>query len=151
MSAVKEYAISELGLGECAHELKHKEVANIKYKICGPAETHLIVSYLTEQGYIIETYHVSQRSTKGIVFVHSEQLKKLECHGWLMLIDSTHKMNRYDWHLFTLYICDTYRCWNVGAHFFTSSEDADTVAEALIIIQNKYCHWFPSLHTFGSE
>jgi len=73
------------------------------------------------------------------VFAHSEQLKKLERHGWLTLIDSTYKTNRYDWRLFTLYVRDTYGCWNVGAHFFVSSEDADTVAEALTIIRNKYC------------
>jgi hypothetical protein len=92
-SAIKEYAMLELGLGECARKLKRKEVANIKYKVRGPTETHLIgnsnleldisesVSYLTEQGYLVETYRVSQRSTKGIVFAHPEQLKKLERHG----------------------------------------------------------------------
>ena len=85
-------------------------------------ETHLIgnsnlkldisesVSYLTEQGYLVENFRVSQRSTKGIVFAHPEQLKKLERHGWLTLIDSTHKTNRYDWRLFTLYVHDTYGC-----------------------------------------
>jgi hypothetical protein len=30
----------------------------------------------------------------------------------------------------------------MSAYFFASSEDADTVAEALIIIRNKYCCWF---------
>jgi hypothetical protein len=154
-SAIKEYATLELDLSECACELKRKEVTNIKYKIRGSAETRLIgnsnlksdisdsVSYLTEQGYLVENYRVFQRSTKGIVFAHPEQLKKLECHEWLTLIDSTHKTNRYDWCLFTLYVRDTYGCWNVDAHFFVSSEDADTVAEALTIIRNKYCRWSP--------
>ncbi|CAG8657282.1 10345_t:CDS:2 [Rhizophagus irregularis] len=114
-SAVKEYATLELDFGECARELKRKEVTNIKYKIRGPTETRT-------------------------VFVHLEQLKKLERHGWLTLIDSTHKTNRYDWRLFTLYVRDTFGCWNVGTHFFVSNEDADTVAEALTIIRNKYCH-----------
>ncbi|PKK60573.1 hypothetical protein RhiirC2_719011 [Rhizophagus irregularis] len=151
-SAVKKYAMLELGLGKPVRELKRKEVANIKYKVCGPAETYLIgnlnlkldisdsISYLMEQGYRVKKYCVSQRSTRGIVFAHPEQLKKLEHHGWLTLIDSTHKTNQYNWHLFTLYVCDTYGCWNVGAHFFVRSKDADTVAEALIIICNKYCH-----------
>ena len=113
-SAVKEYATLELSLGECARELKRKEVVNIKYKVRGPAETHLIgnpnlkldisesVSYLTEQGYFVKNYHVSQRSTKVVVFAHPDQLKKLECHGWLTLMDSIHKTNRYNWRLFTL-------------------------------------------------
>ena len=96
------------------------------------------------KGYQVEKYSVSQRSTKGIVFAKPEQIKKLQRHGWLTLIDSTHKTNRYDWRLFTLYIHDTYGCWNIGAHFFVSSEDSDTVAEALKIIRRKYsCHWSP--------
>ena len=56
----------ELGLGECARELKRKEVINIKYKICGLTETHFIgnsnlksdilesVSYLIEQGILLK-------------------------------------------------------------------------------------------------
>jgi hypothetical protein len=128
-SAVKEYATLKLDLGECMRELKHQKVTNIKYKVRGPAETQLVgnkdlkldiseaVSYLTEQGYLVENYHVSQRFTKGIVFAHPMQLQKLERHGWLTLIDSTHKTNWYDWRLFTLYVHDTYRCWNIGAHF----------------------------------
>ncbi|CAB4375049.1 unnamed protein product [Rhizophagus irregularis] len=153
-SAVKEYATLELNFGECARELKRKEVTNIKYKVRGPMETHLVgnlnlrldisesISYLNEQGYFIKNYRILQRSTKGFMFVHPEQLKKLERHGWLTLMDSTHKTNRYDWRLFTLYVRDTYGCWNVGAHFFVSSEDADTVSQALTIIRNM-CHWSP--------
>ena len=162
-SAVKEYATLELGLGECARELMRKEVANIKYKIHGPTETYFIgnsnlkldisesVSYLTEQKYLVENYRVSQRTTKGIVFAHPEQLKKLERHGWLTLIDSTHKTNRYDWRLFTLYVRDNYGCWNVGAHFFVSSEDSDTVAEALTIIRNKYCRRWSSCYILSDQ
>ncbi|POG67678.1 hypothetical protein GLOIN_2v1481403 [Rhizophagus irregularis DAOM 181602=DAOM 197198] len=105
-SAVKEYVTLELDLGEYARELKRKEVMNIKYKIRGPTETRFIgnsnlksdilesVSFLTEQGYLVENFSVYQRSTKGTVFAHPEQLKKLERHRWLTLIDSTHKTNR---------------------------------------------------------
>ncbi|CAB4373492.1 unnamed protein product [Rhizophagus irregularis] len=57
-------------------------------------------------------------------------------------MDLTHKTNRYDWRLFTLYVRNTYGCWNVGAHFFVSSEDVDTVSQALTIIRNM-CHWSP--------
>ncbi|CAB5217091.1 unnamed protein product [Rhizophagus irregularis] len=117
-SAIKEYAMLELDLGE---SVKYK-IANIKYKVRGPAETYLIgnsnlkldisdsISYLTEQGYHIKKYRISQRSTRGIVFAYPEQLKKLERHRWLMLINSTHKTNWYDWCLFTLYVWDTYGC-----------------------------------------
>ncbi|GBB94275.1 hypothetical protein RclHR1_23220001 [Rhizophagus clarus] len=151
-AAVKEYATIKLDLGANMQELKRKEVTNIKYKVRELMEVYLIgnsdlkldilqsVSYLKEQGYQVETYRILQRSTKGIVFAHPEQLKKLEKYGWLTLIDSTHKTNRYDWYLFTLYVHDTYRCWNIGAHFLVSSEDSNTVAEALKKIYS-YCAW----------
>ncbi|RHZ85663.1 hypothetical protein Glove_63g14 [Diversispora epigaea] len=50
-AAVKEYVMIKLDLGECLRELK------------------------------FENYRVPQWSTKGIVFAHPEQLKKLEHHG----------------------------------------------------------------------
>src|SRR3954454_16758957 len=100
------------------------------------------MSFLIEKGYRVESYHISRQfiKSKGIVFAHPKQLKKLQRHEWLTLIDSTHKTNKYDWRLFTLYVRDTYGCWDVGAHFFVSNEDCDTVSEALKIIR-RYCHW----------
>ena len=154
-AAVKEYATTKLGLGASVKELKRKEVTNIKYKIRGPMEAHLIgdsdltldisqsTSYLIEKGYQVENYSVPHRSTKGIVFAHPEQLKKLQRHGWLTLIDSTHKTNRYDWRLFTLYIRDTFGCWDAGAHFLVSNEDCDTISKALKIVRNSCCRWSP--------
>jgi len=95
------------------------------------------------KGYNVEHYNNTGRSTYGIVFAHPLQLVKLERHGWLALIDSTHKTNKYDCRLFTLYIRDTYGCWDVGAHFFVSKEDSDTVADALKIIRRFGRHWNP--------
>ncbi|GBC09883.1 hypothetical protein RclHR1_00920001 [Rhizophagus clarus] len=156
-SAIKEYA-SKLGLGASVSELKRKEVANIKYKVRGPMEAHLTcnsglrsdisesVSFLIEKGYQVENYcvsHQSAKTTKGFVFAHPKQLEKLQRHGWLTLIDSTHKTNKYDWRLFTLYVRDTYGSWDVGAHFFVSNEDCDTVSEALKIIRSKCRQWSP--------
>ena len=46
-------------------------------------------------------------------------------------MDSTHKTNKHDWRLFTLYIRDRYECWNVGVHFFVSNENSETIAQAL--------------------
>src|SRR4051812_15205565 len=74
-SAVKEYAI-KLGLSANVHELNCKEVANVKYKVRGPLEAHLIcdsdlksdilksMSFLTEKEYRVEGYRVSHQSTK---------------------------------------------------------------------------------------
>ena len=98
-SAVKEYA-TKLGLGANVRELNCKEVANIKYKVRGPLEAHLIcdsdlksdilksMTFLIEKGYRVEDYRVSHQSikstkfTKGIVFAHPKQLEKLQRHGW---------------------------------------------------------------------
>src|SRR5581483_8038870 len=45
--------------------------------------------------------------------------------------------------LFTLYVRDGYGCWNVGAHFFVSNEDRNTVAEALTIVRQLEPRWKP--------
>ncbi|RHZ77074.1 hypothetical protein Glove_186g2 [Diversispora epigaea] len=144
-SAVKKYATT-LGLRASTSELKRQEVTNIKYKICGPLKAHLVcnfdlksditksVAFLIEKGYCVKCYYASHQSNEGVVFAYPKQLEKLEKHGWLTLIDSTHKTNKYDWRLFTLYIRDIYRCWDISAYFFVSSENCDTVAEALKII-----------------
>ncbi|RGB40549.1 hypothetical protein C1646_753125 [Rhizophagus diaphanus] len=69
-ATIKEYATIELGLDASAQELKRKKVTNIKYKVRGPMEVHLVgnsdlkldisqsVSYLKEQGYQVEIYRV---------------------------------------------------------------------------------------------
>lgn len=71
-AAVKEYATDKLGLGSSVYDLKRKEVANIKYKIRGTIEAHLIgssdlkvdiieaISYLISQEYQVEKYNISQ-------------------------------------------------------------------------------------------
>lgn len=164
VDAVKEHA-NTLSLGSSVQDLKRREVANIKYKVRGPMETHLVgstkleqdisdaMSYLNDQEYHTERYRislsqkstqgVSQRSTQGIAFAHPKQLDKLRRYGWLTLMDSTHKTNKHDWRLFTLYIRDGYGCWDVGAHFFVSNEDSETIAEGLRIIRNKCPRWSP--------
>ncbi|RHZ79614.1 hypothetical protein Glove_143g4 [Diversispora epigaea] len=122
-AAVKEYA-TKIGLGTSVSELKCKEVANIKYKVRGPMESHLICNS-----------NLNSDILKSITFLTEKGYH-------LTLIDSTYKTNKYDWRLFTLYVCDTYGCWDVGAHFLVSSEDGDTVFEALKIVRS-YCNWIP--------
>ncbi|PKK72204.1 hypothetical protein RhiirC2_710552 [Rhizophagus irregularis] len=57
------------------------------------------------------------------------------------LTDSTHKTNRYDCCLFTIYIRNSYGCWDVGAHFFVSKEDSETVATGLKAIRQFAHRW----------
>ncbi|RHZ43768.1 hypothetical protein Glove_856g19 [Diversispora epigaea] len=54
-----------------------------------------------------------------------------------MNLDSTHKTNRYDWRLFTLYIQDGYGCWDVGGHFFVSNEDSNTLLETSVFLADQ--------------
>ncbi|RHZ75272.1 hypothetical protein Glove_216g134 [Diversispora epigaea] len=145
-NAVKEYAIEKMDLGASVKELKVKEVVNIKHKVRGSLDTHFIgnserkldicdsIFFLEQQNYQVERYMIPHKFTYGFAFVHLDQIENLEKYGWLTLIDSTHKTNRYDYRLFILYIRNSYGCWDVGAHFFVSNEDSDTIAKALIII-----------------
>ncbi|RHZ62902.1 hypothetical protein Glove_334g80 [Diversispora epigaea] len=93
--------------------------------------------------YAVEKMDLSTSSAQGFVFIHPNHIENLEKFGWLILIDSTHKTNQYDYRLFTLYICNGYGCWDVGAHFFVSNEDSDTISEALKIVQRFAVRWKP--------
>ncbi|RHZ82220.1 hypothetical protein Glove_110g102 [Diversispora epigaea] len=155
LNAVKEYAAETMDLKSSVKELRLKEVTNIKYKVRGTLDVHLIGSserekniqesifFLEQQKYQVESYMISNKFTHGFVFIHQKQIENLEKYGWLTLIDSTHKTNQYDYRLFTLYIRNRYSCWDVGAHFFVSNEDSDTIAEALKIIRQFAPHWKP--------
>lgn len=155
VEAVKEYATKELHLGGSVHALRTKEVQNIKSKVRESLTAHLVgpkileedlqeaIKYLCEQGYQVERFNVSKRSTEGIFFAHPAQLQNLLQHGRLALIDSTHKTNKHDWRLFTLYVRNSFGCWDVGAHFFVSNEDGDTVTAALKIVRRYQPQWCP--------
>ncbi|PKK62111.1 hypothetical protein RhiirC2_717942 [Rhizophagus irregularis] len=141
VSAVKEFAT---GLNESVKELRRKEVTNIKSKVRGSLDTHLIgnlnreldiqetIIFLKKQGYLVERYEVIHKPTSGFVFIHPNQINNLEQYGWLTLIDSTHKTNRYDFRLFTLHIRNTYGCWNVEAHFFITKVGCESIIQQAI-------------------
>ncbi|CAB5190677.1 unnamed protein product [Rhizophagus irregularis] len=129
ISAVKEIATKTLNLGECVKELRRKEVTNIKYKVRGPLDTHLVGDPKKELDIREAISFLKNRDT------------------WLnvmkFLTYSIHKTNRYDCRLFTLYIHNSYGCWDVGAHFFVSKEDSETVATGLKAIR-RFAHcWNP--------
>ncbi|RHZ89716.1 hypothetical protein Glove_12g29 [Diversispora epigaea] len=136
--AVKEYA-TKLGLGKSVFELSRKEVTNVKYKICGPLEAHLLCNS-----------NLKSDILNSMAFLVEKGYHKLQHHRWLTLINSTYKTNKYDWRLFSLYVRDTYGCWDVSAHFYVSNEDCDTISKALKIIRN-YCHWSPRYILFDQN
>jgi len=135
--------------------LKTQEVTNIKLKLVGPMNSHLIGDanlnvdiqnankFLIEKNYQVEWFNVQKSSYQGLCFANLEQLKKLVQYGWLTLIDSTHNTNKHYWRLFTLYVRDGCGSWNVGAHFFVSNENSVVVSVALKIIRKFVPRWRP--------
>ncbi|RHZ73635.1 hypothetical protein Glove_230g147 [Diversispora epigaea] len=163
LNAVKEYTAETMDLNSSVKELKLKEVTNIKYKVRRTLDAHLIGSpgrekniqksifFLEQKKYQVEHYMISNKFTHGFVFIYQKQIENLEKYGWLTLIDSTYKTNRYDYRLFTLYIRNRYSCWDVGAILARKiilgprncNEDSDTIAKALKIIRKFAPHWKP--------
>lgn len=134
--------------------LKRQEVANIKLKLVGPMTAHLVgednletdaldsTKFLIDKGWKVEQLFI-ESSMVGFCFATLDQLENLMHYGWLTLIDSTHKTNKHDWRLFTLYIRDGCGSWNVGGHFFVSREDSQVVKEALKIMRRFAPNWNP--------
>ncbi|CAG8812917.1 7255_t:CDS:2, partial [Gigaspora margarita] len=95
-----------------------EEVANIKYKVCGPQNTYLTsapklaqdirdaTSFLEKEGYQGKLFRIHHQSTCGFVFAHSKQLENLQRYG----------------------------CWNVSGHFFVSNEDNQSSVETRSIM-----------------
>jgi hypothetical protein len=72
---------------------------------------------------------------RGIVFASPSRLARLARHGYLTLIDSTHKTNQLEWKLFTLMVRDEYACWHPAAHGLLSHEFGGLIAELLLVIK----------------
>ncbi|CAB4490569.1 unnamed protein product [Rhizophagus irregularis] len=152
--------VRDLVIQEAVKNYRPPEIVSAKeggyeHKIHGSLDAHLIgnpkreldireaISFLEKEEYLVNYYEIPHLSIYGFVFIHPDHIKNLEQHGWLTLIDSTHKTNKYDCRLFTLYIRNYYGCWDVGAHFFVSNENSDTVAEGLKIIRRFARRWNP--------
>lgn len=171
-NAVRELASTEYGEGSGAEYLRTKDAANIQLRLRGSLNAHLVgsdelevdimdsMAFLLGDGYRVQEISStsalpstslsssasktsSARRRRGFVFATNEQIKKLANHGWLTLMDSTHKTNKWDWRLFTLYVRDNVGSWCVGGHFFVDSEDSDIVTEALKIIRRFSPDWCP--------
>lgn len=146
---------SKDGLEDLVSHLHHQEVDNIQWKHHTTQWTYLVgasilgedmqdaIQFLQSKGYLCQSFtttrtpSIAQQSSdsnaqmEGLFFTEPWQLLKLEQHGWLALIDSTHNTNKHGWTLFTLYVWDSYCCWNVEAHFFLSNEDIAGITERL--------------------
>jgi len=79
-------------------ELRRKEVTNIKYKIRGPLDTHLVgnpnreldireaISFLENQGYLVERYEIPDLSTYDFILFIQIISKTLSNMGGLLLL-----------------------------------------------------------------
>ncbi|KAI9103885.1 hypothetical protein DFS34DRAFT_668217 [Phlyctochytrium arcticum] len=92
------------------------------------------IQLLREEGYIIERFFSGsgEQADEGFEFVVEPGLRLLSTNSYLVLLDSTHKTNRYDWRLFTCMVRDNFGSWLPAAQFFVSTENADAVAKGLL-------------------
>jgi MULE transposase domain len=100
-------------------------------------ETLASLGWLASQISATSLDHVDGR---GIVFADPACLRTLEAHGYLSLVDSTHKTNQLEWKLFTLMVRDKYASWHPVAHGLLSHEFGELIAELLLAIK-RWCNW----------
>ena len=79
----------------------------------------------------------------GVLLYSKEGLAALRRHGALVLMDSTHKTNKWRWRLFTLTVRDKYGSYLPAAQFLIDREIGDNVADALRVLQELEPGWSP--------
>ncbi|KAI9092645.1 hypothetical protein DFS34DRAFT_696959 [Phlyctochytrium arcticum] len=92
------------------------------------------IDYLSAEGYIVKRFLTDgsdEQAAEGFAFAVKESLKLLPSCSYLVLLDSTHKTNRYDWRLFTCMIRNQQGSWLPAAQFFVSNENGDAVFQGL--------------------
>ena len=55
--------------------------------------------------------------------------------GYLVIMDSTHKMNKHSWKLYTVLVRNKFNSWLSGGHFFISGEEQEIVAAGLGVLK----------------
>jgi hypothetical protein len=65
------------------------------------------------------------------LMIYFPGLAALQGSGTLILMDSTHKYNKWNWRLFTLTVRDKFGSWIPAAQFLVEHEDSVSVAAAL--------------------
>ena len=143
------------GLAGPAEYLTTKKVANMQLKLRGPQQKHLhadgslehdiqnSISFLSEKGFMCTRFSAKKSSYQEFSFAQANHLENLSRFGWLTLMDSTFNTNQWRWQLFTLYIRDSYGCWDVGGHFFVAGEDSKAVGNGLKAIRQLVPKWQP--------
>lgn len=76
-------------------------------------------------------------ASHGVVFGMAKRLEKLNRHGVLSLMDSTHKTNLLKWYLYTVMVRDGYGSYIPCVHYLVDGEDSDI----LIVCLRKTQDW----------
>ncbi|KAI9094445.1 hypothetical protein DFS34DRAFT_629485 [Phlyctochytrium arcticum] len=71
------------------------------------------------------------QADEGFAFAVRESVSLLATCSYLVLLDSTHKTNRYDWRLFTCMVRNQQGSWLPAAQFFVNKENGSAVAMGL--------------------
>src|SRR5437588_12503257 len=58
-------------------------------------------------------------------------------------MDSTHKINKRDWKLYTLLTRNAFGSWLPGGHFFVSGEEQGIIAKGLQVLKRWARSWIP--------
>lgn len=96
-------------------------------------------SFLQENGYLWEAIDTTNttssnpksKNTIGLVFAHPTRVNTLSRRGFLTLFDSSHKLNTYNYNVFTFMCRDEYGIWVPGAHALVECENSDILCIAL--------------------
>jgi hypothetical protein len=77
-----------------------------------------------------------KEKSHGLVFADEKKLSQLRRHGsTLTTADSTHKMCKLRWYLYTFMARNSAGVWIPCAHLFADSEDSEILSKALVELQ----------------
>ncbi|KAI9093459.1 hypothetical protein DFS34DRAFT_687754 [Phlyctochytrium arcticum] len=95
---------------------------------------------LQKAGYVTQRFLVAPTdeigATEGLAFGRKEELKVLQECSYLVLMDSTHKTNRWDWRLFTCMVRNKTGSWVPAGQFFAQRENGEGVYSGLNALRN---------------
>ena len=136
-----------------AEFLQLKSILNTQHKISGSLDAPFIgpdnfkedlkesFEWLKLNNFRVEAFETIDY--RGCAFATEDNLDALWQSGHFVLIDSTHKTNKYDWKLYTLLIQNSCASWLPGGHFLVSGEEQVIIAKGLQIIKQWSQIWIP--------
>ncbi|KAG0634360.1 hypothetical protein HOY80DRAFT_1005215 [Tuber brumale] len=120
-------------------EYKQNDVRKLEHGSSLESDWEKATTFLSDNSYLWETITatITTQSAKkdlnqrGLVFAHPERLEILANCGYLTLFDSSHKLNFFNYNLFSFLYRDEYGVWVPGAHCLVESEGSDILSAAI--------------------